>query len=94
MGQSIVFELSACLDQQEFVVDEEMGYGALGLNEEQQPFCNPGGHIQHRSQHHALREFVKGFFDSFTGLGAGPERYASRVLHVFEELLRDLPVLL
>ena len=35
ISQSVVFQLSACLDQDQFVVEEKMGYGTLGLNEEQ-----------------------------------------------------------
>ena len=78
IGQSVVLQLSACFDQDQIAVDEKMGHGTLGPNQEQHPFRNAVRHIQHRS-HHAFREFLKGSFDSFTGLGAGPENDASRV---------------
>jgi hypothetical protein len=92
--QSVEVQLPTGMDQDHVVVDKKMGYGTLGLDEEEQPFCNAIRYLWHRSQHHALREHLKCFFDSFTRLGAGPENYVSRLLQIFDGLFRDVPLLL
>ena len=38
--QSVVFQVSACVNQDLFAVDEEVSHGALGLDEMEQPFGN------------------------------------------------------
>src|SRR5262245_17690707 len=94
ISQSVVFQFSARFDEEQFVVDEKVGYSSLGLNKKQQPFGNAGRQIQHRSQHHAFREFLKGFFHSLACLGAGSENYKSRLLQLFKGLWEDFPALL
>ena len=42
ISQSVVFQLSAGVDQDQFAVDQEMSHGALRFDEQQQPFGNAG----------------------------------------------------
>ena len=89
--QPVVLQVAARLDQRLFAVDEQMGHGALGLDEQEQPLGNPGRQIQHRSRHHALRQFLEGFLHAVAGLGAGPDDRPPRAFQRLDRLRARCP---